>query len=104
MYPARELNRLEVYKAALRRRIGRRRSACVAAAARVTQPLAWLDRMLVWWRRIAPFVPLAGVPLAFLWKRPAARAPAIRLRWLPLVTSAVRLFNSFRRPGSGDAR
>lgn len=93
MYPHRELIRLRVHKVALRRRITGRRAACAAAGARVLAPAAWLDRMLAFWRRVAPFAPLAAVPLGLLFKRAAAPRSSLLgalLRWGPVLFGAVR--------------
>ena len=101
MYPHRGLIRLAVHKGALRRRIARQRTECAAAAARLTQPVAWLDRMLALWRRFAPFAPLAAVPLGFLLKRAIAPRAGLLdklLRWGPVVFGAVRGFANARDP------
>ena len=93
MYPHRELIRLDTHKTVLRLRIARRRAECAAAAAGVMQPVAWLDRMLVLWRRVAPFAPFAAVPLGFLLKRAAAPRRSVLgalLRWGPVMLGAVR--------------
>ena len=95
MHSDRELNRLAAVKAALRRDIAGHRRLCVTAAARVAQPLAWLDRMLVLWRQLAPFAPIAAIPLGFLLKRSSAPRPRLLgtlLRWAPAVFGAVRGF------------
>ena len=92
MYPDRELTRLAAYKAALRRGIALRRAQCAVAAARVAQPLEWLDRMLAIWRRLSPFVKFAALPLGFLLKRslaPRTRVLGTLLRWGPPVLGAV---------------
>jgi hypothetical protein len=92
MYPDRELTRLAAYKAALRRGIALRRAQCAVAAARVAQPLEWLDRMLAYWRRLSPFVKFAALPLGFLLKRslaPRTRVLGTLLRWGPPVLGAV---------------
>ncbi len=99
MHSDRELNRLAAHKAALRHRIGRHRAACVLAADRALQPLAWLDRMLAFWRRLSPFAKFAAVPLGFLLKRASAPQPRLLgtlLRWGPVVLSAVRGFAGTR--------
>lgn len=93
MYPRRELIRLGVHKAALRRRIARHRADCVASAAAVAQPLEWLDRAVAFWRRLSPFAMIAAVPLGFLIKR--TRSPNLKLigtivKWAPIVFGAVR--------------
>ena len=92
MYPDRELTRLAAYKAALRRDIALRRAQCAVAAARVAQPLEWLDRMLAFWRRLSPLVKFAALPLGFLLKRslaPRTRILGTLLRWGPPVLGAV---------------
>jgi len=93
MYPQRELTRLAAYKAALQRDIALRRAQCAEAAARVAQPLKWLDRMQAWWRRVSPLALFAGVPVSFLIERPVF--PRLKIlsslvRWGPLVFGAVR--------------
>ena len=93
MYPQRELIRLGVHKAALRRRIARRRADCVSSARRILRPVAWLDRLLVLWRRVSPFAGLAAVPLGLLLKGAVAPRPRLLgalLRWTPVVWGAVR--------------
>jgi hypothetical protein len=93
VYPHRELTRLDAHKAALRLRITGRRAECAAAAAGVLQPVAWLDRMLALWRRVAPFAPFAAVPLGFLFKRAAAPRRSVLgtlLRWGPVLVGAMR--------------
>ena len=93
MYPDRELTRLAAYKAALRRDIALRRAQCAEAAARVAQPLEWLDRMLAFWRRLSPLVKFVALPLGFLLKRslaPRTRILGTLLRWGPPVLGAVR--------------
>ncbi len=93
MHPDRELSRLAGHKAALQRRIALNRTQCVAAATRATQPLAWLDRLVGFWRKLSPFAQLAAVPLGFLLKRSPATRPRLLgtwLRWSPLVLGAWR--------------
>jgi hypothetical protein len=95
MYSDRELNRLAAHKAALRRNLAAHRRQCVTAAARVGQPLAWADRMLVLWRRFAPIAALAALPLGFLLKRSPATRPRLLgtlLRWAPVVLKTVHGF------------
>lgn len=101
MYPQRELSELGAHKAALQRRIARQRIACVVAASRMLQPVAWLDRMLAHWRRFASFAPLAVVPFALLLKRtvaPRGGMLAKLLSWGPVVFGAVRGLSTARRP------
>lgn len=106
MHHERELNRLALHKAVLRRRIGRHRAECVRAATHVLQPLAWLDRALALWRRLAPFAAFAAVPLGFLLlKRSAAPRPRMLgtlLRWAPIVLGAVRGFAAARPSAPRD--
>jgi hypothetical protein len=93
MYPQQELTRLAAYKAALRRDVALHRAQCAAAAARVAQPLAWLDRMLAFWRRLSPLVWFAAVPLGVLVTRtvfPRLKILGSLVRWGPLVFGAVR--------------
>jgi hypothetical protein len=93
VYPADDLTRLARRKAVHRRRIAQHRSACVLAATRVVQPLAWLDRMVGHWRRLSPLVRLAAVPLAGLLIRSAAPRPRLLgtlLRWGPLALNLAR--------------
>ena len=98
MYPARELDQLAAHKLTVQRRISRRRIECATAAERAAQPLAWIDRLLVLWRQLSPWMKLAAVPLGFLLKRSSAPRPVgALLRWLPLITSAVQGFQTLRR-------
>jgi len=93
MYPDGELIRLAAHKAALRGHIRRHRAQCVAAATRVTQPLAWLDRVVAFWRRLSPFAQLAAVPLGLFATRtvfPRRKILGAFVRWGPLVFNAVR--------------
>ncbi|MDP3071260.1 MAG: hypothetical protein Q8N18_13300 [Opitutaceae bacterium] len=90
MYPAEELKGLAARKRALRRDIALHRAQCATAAARLAQPLAWLDRMLATWRRLAP---LAAMPLALLAARivlPRYKILPKLVRWAPVVFSAAR--------------
>jgi hypothetical protein len=93
MYPQRELIRLGVHKAALRRRMARRRADCVSSATQVFRPVAWLDHLLVLWRRLSPFAGLAAIPFGLLLKRSTAPRPrllGVLLRWAPVVWGAMR--------------
>ena len=96
MYPERELIRLAGQKALLRRDIALRRAQCAEAASRVTQTLAWLDRMVAFWRRLPPLAQFAAVPLGFLVKRTLfSRVKGFKLlgalvRWGPLAFGAIR--------------
>ena len=107
MYPQRELTRLAAHKAALRWDIALRRARCAEAAAEVVQPLAWLDRMLAFWRRLSPFVKFAAVPLGFLGQRAVFRRLKILrmlVRWGPLVFGAVRGISSAFKTPVGSAQ
>ena len=93
MYPERELNRLAVHKAALRREIAANRVLCAAAAAGVARPLAWLDRVVAFWRRLSPLAALAAVPVGLLVQRtlfPRLKLLGPLLRWGPLLVGALR--------------
>lgn len=92
MYPERELSRLAARKAVIRRDIAGRRAMCAQAARRTAEPLRWLDRALVTWRRISPLARLA-MPLGLLAARPVLdRVKFVRplLRWGPLAYDLVR--------------
>ncbi len=100
MYQNRELSRLAAHKAALRRNIAVHRRQVVTAAAHVAQPLVWVEKLMVLWRKFAPFAAVAAVPLGLLLKRSVARRPRLLsrlLRWAPVVLSAVRGFAGARR-------
>ena len=93
MYPQRELTRLGLNKAALRRNIARRRVACAAAAARVAKPLEWLDGMLATWRRFSPLAAVLAAPLGWAVARtafPRLKTAGLLVRWAPLVFGAFR--------------
>src|SRR5476649_2814318 len=99
MYPQRELTRLAVQKAKVQGDIALHRAQCAVAAARVLKPLAWLDRVLAFWRRLSPLVKLAvvAVPAGLFVKRTVSpRRSILRtlLRWSPLIIGAVRGINS----------
>jgi hypothetical protein len=101
MHPDRELSRLAAHKKALRRRISLNRTRCAAAATRATQPLAWLDRLVVFWRQLSPFAMLASLPLGLLLKRPSSARPRLLntlFRWTPLVIGALRGLSGLSRP------
>lgn len=97
MYPTGELTGLARRKALLRQSIARRRNECVAAAARVAQPIEWYNRARDLWRRLAPllgfFTSTFGVG--------AARAFFPRRKIFHLLTRGApalfRLFAGFRR-------
>jgi len=100
MYPQPQLNRLAAHKVALRRGIARRRAQCAEAAARIAQPIEWLDRMLALVLRISPLVKFAAVPLGFLAMRtvfPRRKILGSLLSWSPLVFGAVRGMRSVIR-------
>jgi hypothetical protein len=106
MYPQGELTRLAAYKAALRRDVALHRAQCAEAAARVAQPLAWLDRMLGFWRRLSPLVQFAAVPLGFLITRavfPRLKILGSIVGWGPLVIGVVRSLGSAGKTGFGSS-
>jgi hypothetical protein len=97
MYPQRELTRLAAHKVALQRDIARHRDHCAAAAARVAQPLGWLDRVVACWRRFAPFAQIAAVPLGLLLTRKIFSRRKLldsMVRWGPLAFGALRALRS----------
>ena len=99
MYPQRELIWLANHKTALRRDIALHRVQCADAAARVTRPLAWLDRLLTFWRRLSPLVKLAAVavPIGILVKRkafPRRNILGSLVNWSRLIFFTVRGINS----------
>jgi hypothetical protein len=107
MYPQQELTRLTAYKAALLRDIALDRARCVEAAARVAQPLEWLDKMLALWRRLSPLALFATVPLGFLVQRtvfPRLKTLRTVVRWSPLVFSAIRGISSLVTNRFGSAK
>ena len=107
MYPQRELNRLAARKAALRRDIALRRAQCVEAAARVTQPLEWLDRMLAFWRQVAPLAQFAAVPLGLFVERtffPRLKILRLLLRWGPPVFTALRAISCAVNTRAGSSK
>lgn len=83
MYPQRELARLALYKISLRRDIGRRRSHCAVAIVRLARPVAWLDRMLGFWRRLSPLLQFSAVPVGlFVQRKLFPRMNLIGSLWL----------------------
>ncbi len=95
MYPQLELTRLAEHKIALRRRIAGHRARCATVLAEAAQPLAWLDRVVQFWRRLSPFAPFVAIPLGFVLKRSKApRLLTTALRWGPLLFGAIRGFVS----------
>jgi hypothetical protein len=106
MYPQPQLNRLATHKVALRRGIARRRAQCAEAAARIAQPVEWLDRMLALVRRISPLIKFASVPLGFFAARTVFSRRKILgslVRWSPLVLGAVRGLRSAVKTPRRDA-
>ncbi len=101
MYPRSELIRLAAYKTSLRGRIATRRAQCATAAACVTRPLAWIDRLMAFGRRLAP---LASVPLGRLVARvvfPRQNIIGSLLRSAPLVATAAWMLRGAFSGSSG---
>jgi hypothetical protein len=93
MYPAGELDILLARKATLRRRIARHRLQCREDAMEIARPLALIERVFEAWKKIQPWVKLAGVPAALLLARSLGgrfRRMRSLLRWVPLVASIFR--------------
>jgi len=101
MYPTAELMLLQRGKASVRARIATNRLYCAALAAEVAKPIGWLERTLVQWRKISPFMKIAAIPLGFLLRRKLRLVGKIHpvrrlLRWLPAVMGAVRMVSRQR--------
>jgi hypothetical protein len=104
MYPQRELTRLAVYKATLRRDIAFHRSQLAEAADQVTQALELMDRILALLRRLAA---LGIVPLGFLVSSaifPRVKVLGSLARWSPLVIGAVRGIDSAMKNCLGSSK
>ncbi len=101
MYPDRELIQLAARKALLRQNIAYRRIQCAQAAGRAMRPLAWLDRVVAFWRKLPPLIQFSALPLAGLLGRsviPRRGMLGTLLRWAPLAFTAVRSFAGERSP------
>ena len=104
MYPSGELNRLANRKAVLQARIAVKRWECAAAAAELARPLATIDRLLDTWRRISPWIKLAGIPAALLAVRAATKRSGAGMfakisAMLPVVMRGVEMFKQARAAG-----
>lgn len=98
MYPTRELSRLAAHKAALQRQSAAHRVRIVAAASRLSQPLAWLDRAWHVWRRLAPYAVVGGLAARLISGRAKTRRRRVLpwlLRWGPMIAG---LFRGGARP------
>jgi hypothetical protein len=95
MYAERELKRLSEVKVRVRRRIARRREEVTAQTERVTQPLQWVDRAYVFWKKAGPIAKLAAAPIG-VWltnKLFGRRKMAGSLmRWAPMLWNVARGF------------
>ena len=93
MYPRGQLDELALVKAALRRRIARRRAECVEQSIAVGRPVLWLDRAYAKWRQIAPFAKLAAGPVGILLFRTFSGKGKLAgqvLRWGPALWNVWR--------------
>ena len=99
MFPQRELNRLALYKVALRRDVTFRRVQCVRAVAPVIRPLAWCDRALALWRGVRLLAPITAVPLRHLLVGLLIRRGFLRwiFTWGPLIAGVGRGLRSAGR-------
>jgi hypothetical protein len=97
MYPTPELRRLQAHKARLRRDIAVRRREMADAALRLSRPLAFIDKVLAWWRRVSPIAKFAAVPLGAVLTRMIFRrmkGVGRLVRWAPLIFNVVRGFRA----------
>jgi hypothetical protein len=106
VYPHDELTRLAAHKATLRADIARSRAQCAQAAARLAQPLEWVDRVRAFGLRWLPLARLTAVPLGFVFQRLLFRRSKLLgpvVRWGPLVAGVIGRIGSHvmaRRPAS----
>jgi hypothetical protein len=85
------LIRLTARKSELQRRIVLGRTQCAALATEALRPVAWLDRLLMLGRRVAPLVALPfGLVIA---RRAFRQQPFVGtlLRWSPLILRLARV-------------
>jgi hypothetical protein len=103
MYPARKLSALTARKAALQRNIQMRGEQCAAGGTVVVRPRAWLDRVLVSWRQLAPLAQRLAAPPGTLAARvPLPRRKSMRsfVRWSPIAVRAMKvLFTLLKTQG-----
>ncbi len=103
MYPREELTRLAAHKAVLIRKIGLERAQCEEAARGVLRPVELLDRMMILWRRLRPWLRLTALPLPLLIQRtlfPRSKIAGLLVRWLPPAVAWMRGGSpAFRRIG-----
>jgi len=97
MYPQPDLRLGTSRKAVLLRAIAHRRVQLADAAARATQPLELLDRVVEFWKRMGPLTQLAAVSVGVFGARRAS--PRLNtwqsiLRWGTIGFSALRVFRS----------
>jgi hypothetical protein len=97
MYPEQDLIRIAGHKAALRHNISLNRARILDATARVSKPVALVDRAWAFWKDLSPIVQIAAVPVGVAATR--ALFPRLRIlrklvRWSPLVIAAMRAVNS----------
>ena len=97
MYPQPDLRLGTSRKAVLLRAIALRRVQLADAAARATQPLELLDRVVEFWKRLGPFTRLAAVSVGvFGTRRAMPRLKTWRsiLRWVTIGLGALRVFRA----------
>ncbi len=95
MHQTRELTRLGLHKASLRRRITRRRNHCIELTQHTLQPIGWLERALSLVQKISPLLTLAAIPLVQQIQRsffPRQKRLATLLAWAPAIWSMLRQF------------
>ena len=123
MYPSGELGRLAQRKRILQARIAVRRLECAAAAIELARPIAYVDRGIELWHRVAPFFKFLAVPGGlFLTRLLTGRRRAVRqgrrkggriaailsvlpliLRGLKMAIAARAVFAARTRPARGAA-
>lgn len=92
MYPQREIDGLARLKASRRRTIALHRSECAALAARIAEPLDWIDRMRTLCVRLARLTPADAATFVLLCGSgglPGLKILAPMLRWGPVVYGVV---------------
>ncbi len=99
MDAGRELRRLGEVKTRLRCRCAHLRAETSTQAARVTQPLQWIDRAYAYWQRIGPMAKLVAAPAGVWWLKSLfgrRKMAAPLMRWGPMIWNVVKGFTQGR--------